>query len=248
MQQRYYSGVYWHFVGRPKIGPYLIESPNDYTKKGRRVKNPSESFDIVKNILKTKTLLATATEAVAFGDKVINSDKFCCVTDIPLKDLELHGTYYGHTAIGFTSKAIHRDEWNPVWYINPKQFMPLQFSGFMADVLSSLRQDTPPIPEAQVPEDPINRSINIALDSWISDFRKNILNWIKVTRFSSNPGESFYHEREWRHIGDFHFQDPGKDIVAIIVPARQVRKTKELLRTLLLRSVSVVSWDLIHLG
>ncbi|MFG1491075.1 abortive infection system antitoxin AbiGi family protein [Oceanospirillum sp. HFRX-1_2] len=119
MSQRYYSNIYWHFTGSPKgIDWSIARCPKDITDQGP-ILNSLDAADILKKILDSSYLKATCTERISKGKE---TDTFCCVTDIPLKDLPSHAPYYGKVAIGFKSEAVHK-HFVPVLYI-PEQNLP----------------------------------------------------------------------------------------------------------------------------
>lgn len=120
MTQRYYSHIYWHFTGSPKeIDWSKVREPSDILLNGS-IQNSLEATEILKKILKTRKLLATAIEKIS---STSNTKQFCCVTDIPFKDLPEHTRYYGMAAIGFRAKAIHKS-FLPVLYI-PLENLPV---------------------------------------------------------------------------------------------------------------------------
>jgi len=173
--QRYYSNVYWHFTGGPKVDWSTIMMPKEIKNKAKPC---IEAVDILKKILTSKKLIAGCTERI---NKELSTEKFCCVCDIPFKDLIYHAEYYGKVAIGFSATSIHR-KFNPVLYMD---------RGFHSSFYSG-----------------------------------NLKQFIKLTRFSENPEETFYREREWRSIeGDFYFIQ--SDIEAIIVPEQYFYEIKE---------------------
>ncbi|MCY0864306.1 MAG: abortive infection system antitoxin AbiGi family protein [Sulfobacillus sp.] len=204
MAQRYFSNIYWHFVGRPANVPADVDEPIDYTADGRTLKSDRITTDIVEDILESGRLAATARDVVATPETRLVIGPFCSVTDIPWKDLEIHATYYGHTAIGFRPEVIYRQGWNPVWYIHPQLVRTLA-------------------PHAGA--------------RWLP--------WVKVTDFSPHAGHSFYHEREWRHLGDFPF-DPATAVAAILVPQSRLAWAQKLVAAHRWTAISVVAWDLIR--
>ncbi|MCX6338640.1 MAG: abortive infection system antitoxin AbiGi family protein [Candidatus Aureabacteria bacterium] len=70
-------------------------------------------------------------------------------------------------------------------------------------------------------------------------------NHLKVTTFSPQVGESFYQEREWRHIGDFFFL--RNSVEAVIVPRRLRKKAQEfMLSSNDYSHVSVLTWEFLR--
>jgi hypothetical protein len=73
------------------------------------------------------------------------------------------------------------------------------------------------------------------------------VNFIKVTDFSSKDEDTFYSEREWRHIGDFEFLP--QHVEAVIAPKSQIGRLREYLSShpeySKQRSASLVSWEFV---
>ena len=119
MSQRYYSNIYWHFTGSPKgVDWSIARCPKDITSQSP-VLDDLEAAETLNLILELCLLKATCTEKIS--EKQV-TDKFCCVTDIPLKDLPSHSPYYGKVAIGLKANLIH-SHFVPVLYI-PEQNLP----------------------------------------------------------------------------------------------------------------------------
>jgi hypothetical protein len=85
----------------------------------RPVLDNSEAAETLKLIIDSCFLKATCTEKISEEKE---TDKFCCVTDVLLKDLPSHSPYYGKVAIGFKANSIH-SHFVPVLYI-PEQNLP----------------------------------------------------------------------------------------------------------------------------
>ena len=84
MSQRYYSNIYWHFTGSPKgVDWSVARCPKDIISQDP-VFNDLEAAKTLNLILDSRTLKATCTEKIS---EKLETKKFCCVTDIPLKDL-----------------------------------------------------------------------------------------------------------------------------------------------------------------
>src|SRR5256885_14739 len=99
----YYSNIFWHFTGSPKgLDWTRIFSPNDILKYGKP-KSDKESIEILGKILTSNCLKAFAKERI---DDHLISNAFCCVTDIPIQNLNEHRQYYGNVAIGFKHEVI----------------------------------------------------------------------------------------------------------------------------------------------
>ncbi|MCX6338639.1 MAG: abortive infection system antitoxin AbiGi family protein [Candidatus Aureabacteria bacterium] len=118
MKQRYYSNIYWHFTGSPRgIDWGACKKPKDILLQGKP-RPPEEALHTLFSILEIRKLLATCDERIS---EKLKTQKFCCVTDIPLMDLELHSRYYGEVALGFNCSRIHMD-FNPVLYFSKPKF------------------------------------------------------------------------------------------------------------------------------
>lgn len=245
--QRYFSNIYWHFTGSPKeIDWREVKKPADITKQGPTL-DPVEAVEILGRILESHKLLASCTERVIEG---VETDEFCCVTDIPLKDLASHSPYYGKVAIGFKAGSVHRD-FIPVLYI-PKESLPtitqlvpnrklaemahtalgqqtsfedLQYQKLMSQANAPANRDEVKEPDAEA----------------ISGF---FLNFVKMTDFDTLPENTFYREREWRKIGNFQFGH--EDVSAIVVPEECMKEAKRLLASHGYPScISVIAWEFI---
>ncbi|KAA9002410.1 hypothetical protein F4V43_13405 [Paenibacillus spiritus] len=72
-----------------------------------------------------------------------------------------------------------------------------------------------------------------------------LMNFVKMTDYAVRDAESFYREREWRHLGDFRF-GPG-DVAAVIVPGDRIPEVRaELDRLGYAKDLSVLSWDFVE--
>jgi len=237
------SNIYWHFTGSPKdVDWHLITSPAQIPKNP---KPDNEAFEILIKIIKSKKLKASATEKILEG---IETDKFCCVTDIPLKDLIIHSKTYGNVAIGFSAKRIHRSFFNPVLYL-PKYSLPLQ----QADATKKISIKIRAIHDLETFflncgfdkfkdgswKIPVIANPVIPDKSW---FPKYFIDHLKITDFSETVGKSFYQEREWRKIKDFHFT--AEDIKAIIIPTEFLERAYDFFSNEKL-SIPILTWELI---
>lgn len=237
------SNIYWHFTGSPEnVDWHSSSSPNKISKDP---KLDSRAFDILKKIIETKKLIASATEQIFKG---IETDKFCCVTDIPLKDLISHTKTYGKVAIGFSAKRIHTSLFNPVLYI-PRKFLPIHQSD-----LSKKTYLIPAIPELEI------LCLNLGFEKASNDtwripalvkpvsrdkslYPKHFINHLKITEFSDIIGESFYQEREWRKIGDFYFD--YSDVESIIIPNEFLTELYDFFTERSL-SIPIMTWNIIE--
>lgn len=245
MSQRYYSNIYWHFTGSPEgVDWSVCRCPKDITEQGT-VLADKKAVEILNLILDSSLLKATCSEKIS---ESLETDKFCCVTDIPLKDLPSHASYYGKVAIGFKSEAIHK-HFVPVLYI-PKQNLPavrklvpnrqlqtmagefLQYSGgFQEQQAMKLFSQA-----AHVLEE-IQEIDEHEAGGFYSNF-------IKITDFDREPENTFYREREWRSINNFNFE--STDIEAVVAPEVLLPIVRKKLDELSIERVNVVSWEFIE--
>lgn len=246
--QRYFSNVYWHFVGSPSgINWHTVKAPKDISSQGTP-KSDDECASIVEKILESRRLRASCTERVSEG---IETEAFCCVTDIPLKDLPSHAEYYGRVALGFNAAAIHA-QFLPVLYI-PTAQLPQGQVGVTPDqktLATAAEMDQLGTSFYQLAAARMRLSATHAgTPQYGTDpsLKENPLrNFLKVTEFSAKPEESFYREREWRHIGnDFSFAP--EDVAAVVAPQSALPKLRTWLdkNTQYNSSVSLVAWELV---
>jgi hypothetical protein len=245
-KQRYYSNIFWHFTGSPKgIDWRKVRSPADITKQGPILK-PATAKDTLKLILTSKKLLGTCTEQVV---NELETAKFCCVTDIPLKDLPSHAPYYGMVAIGFKARAAHR-AFLPVMYV-PEISMPviemmvpnrkltemaydfLRYQGSFQE-----QQATKLMSQAAHNKEVVRKPDAEAMKGFL-------MNFVKVTNFDTSPENTFYREREWRNIGDFGFT--VEDVAAVVVPESFIAEIRAHLDDNdYPQSISIVAWEFIE--
>ncbi|WP_226034860.1 abortive infection system antitoxin AbiGi family protein [Aquibacillus saliphilus] len=224
----YYSNIYWHFTGGPvsKDGDIIwhnyrgLKEVRDHTK----LRNPELAMDNLKNIIEKKVLKATTTEKVA---EEVETEKFCCVCDIPLNDLTYHRGYYGDYAIGFNSKKVH-ENFHPVLYLDPYH-AKINHQNIVIDPNSVVQSDN---------EDPL-------LWDLVGIKKENpLLNFLKLTNFASDYDGTFYGEREWRCLEDFFFNQ--EEVEAIIVPKEEIKQINRHLNKHGYNNVSIMSWELIE--
>lgn len=245
MSQRYYSNIYWHFTGSPKgVDWSITRCPKDITDQGAVV-DDSTAAETLNLILTSKSLLATCTEKIAEG---VETKKFCCVTDIPLKDLPSHSPYYGKVAIGFKAKAIHK-HFIPVLYL-PSQNLPAieklipnrQISKMISNLLSSSGGFSEQQAMKLMPHAYRNMEAVTEIDkNEIAGFYSN---FVKITNFDSDPQNTYYREREWRGIGDFNFD--YDDIEAVVAPSSVLAVIRDKLEELGIKDINVISWEFIE--
>lgn len=258
--QRYFSDIYWHFTGAPRINWHEATKPSDIRKLGEP-KPISDAVDIATKILESRSLWATCTERVLPG---IITDKFCCTTDIPLKDLLTHAQYYGPVAVGFKASAIH-PVFNPVLYI-PTANLPMiaqiteltalgrqafelfgPYQGAFAEQQMRRMLAHPGAKQTRGWEPPTGSKEPLPKYATSEPNERAVrvfANYLKVTQFAAD-GDSFYREREWRHIGDFAFK--AEDIAAVVVPKDYLGVIKkELHRLAYPDDVSVISFEFLE--
>jgi hypothetical protein len=222
MEQRYYSNVYWHFTGSPTdLSGHVLTKPADIHALGT-LKTLDEATQVLLDILHTQKLRATSRESLS---EDIHTDRFCCVTDIPLKDLPLHAINYGRVALGFRANVIHK-QFAPVLYLSKdnlalkKKLIPNKaitqqaYEHFYSnsDWTQTHGYQIKRFSDAELTEPAQN------LDPILHE--NPFLNFIKITDFGLKPEDTFYSEREWRFIGDFAFE--VEDIEAVIAPAEKL--------------------------
>lgn len=244
--QRYYSNIYWHFTGSPKeIDWRKVRRPADIEKQGP-ILDQTVAKDILKLILTSKKLLGSCTERVVAD---LETAKFCCVTDIPLKDLPSHAPYYGKVAIGFKAQAVHK-AFLPVMYI-PTENMPVvemiipnrKLTEIAYDFLkyqSSFQEQQAMklLSQAAHNKETIRKPDAEAMKGFL-------MNFVKVTDFDPSPENTFYREREWRNIGDFCFTID--DVAAVVVPELFIGEARTHLdKEGYPQSISIVAWEFIE--
>lgn len=244
--QRYYSNIYWHFTGSPKgIDWREVRRPADITAQGL-ILDPTAAKDTLKLILTSKKLFGHCTERVVAN---FETAKFCCVTDIPLKDLPSHAPYYGKVAIGFRATAVHKS-FLPVMYI-PTQSMPVVEMMVPNRKLTEMAYDFLKY-QGSFQEQQAMRLMSQAahnkeaIQKPDADAMKGFLmNFVKVTSFDLSPENTFYREREWRNIGDFAFT--VDEVEAVVVPESYIGEVREHFnREGYPPSISIVAWEFIE--
>ncbi len=220
---RYYSNIYWHFTGGPvsKEGEVVWHGFRclQEVKENTVLKTPDTAMENLKNILNTRTLKATCTELIADD---METEKFCCVCDIPLEDITLHKVYYGDYAIGFNAKRIH-ENFHPVLYFEPH----------LAKIVKPEFLET----STATSEEKFLSALGIHKGN-------PLVNFLKLTHFDPDYEDSFYGEREWRCLKDFVFS--YEDVEAIIVPKEEVNDINHYLAHLGYKNISVLSWDFVE--
>lgn len=245
MSQRYYSNIYWHFTGSPEgVDWFVARCPKDILDQGV-VSDSEKAAETVIKILESKKLLATCTERIVEGVVTL---PFCCVTDIPFKDLPSHSPYYGKVAIGFRPKPVQR-QFVPVLYL-PKQALPMIRDSIPNRQLEEMGRNmlggSGGWSEAQgmrlLAQAALNpEEVEVADKQQISGFYSS---FVKITDFDPTPENTYYREREWRSIGDFEFG--YEDVEAVVAPADQLQKIRKALGELGAESVNLISWEFVE--
>jgi len=243
---RYYSTIYWHFTGSPKgLDWDKITKPADILTQGKPLKSDDEAVEIIRKILKSLKLIAFAK--INFSPE-LSTDPFCCVTDIPIKDLPSHSFYYGKAAIGFRASAIY-NRFLPVLYAS-QNFVPSSKREIVTDAhgLIDALITYHGLTAADL-LDQVTGNYNARAIIDTKDFRAlkgPYLNYLKMTDFSVAPEDTFYCEREWRKVGDFNFQ--LSDVAVIVVPEKYLGQMKKYVYEILKspETVSLIAWELIE--
>ncbi|MEX2409815.1 MAG: abortive infection system antitoxin AbiGi family protein [Candidatus Paceibacterota bacterium] len=245
---KYYSNIFWHFTGSPKnIKWDEVHKPADIIKDAT-TKSTYEAWDILKKILDSKILKATCNEKL-YGYR--ETDKFCCVTDIPLMNLHRHKKYYEDVALGFNSSNIY-DAFNPVLYTSMSGIIKKVISvedkkevwtkeqaeniGIDEEIAKRSGFELDDNGNYIVPTTTFGYSENTALE-------KYFLNFVKLSIFSDEAGESFYQEKEWRKIGDFRFE--YDDLSAIIIPKSHLGEVVDYLSEKGITDISTFTWEIL---
>ncbi len=236
----YYSNIYWHFTGSPRgLDWTKVFCPRDMLRYGKP-KTDADAVDVLGKIVRSNTLLAMAREKI---DNHIFSDAFCCVTDIPIQNLLEHKKYYGNAAIGFRAAKVHR-HFNPVIYLS-KKFIPVRSKKYeelnqeerSAVMMRHYGRGTT---YKNFRLEKLIQSSSIDEDS-LGSF---LFHHFKVTHFSEDPAETFYKEREWRKLGDFHFKPA--DIAALIVSEESLPAVRAMLNENGNHDIAVLTWELLE--
>lgn len=218
--------------------------PKHITEQGP-VLDASQAAETLRHILKSCVLKATCTERLS---KEKETDKFCSVTDIPLKDLPSHAPYYGKVAIGFKAKSIHK-HFVPVLYI-PEQNLPaikklvpnrqlqkMAYEFFSYQGGFQEQQGNKLLAQAAHNKEEVEEVDDDAVGGFYSNF-------VKITDFDIDPENTYYREREWRGIGDFEFDH--SDIEAVVAPQEVLPIIREKLDELGIKDINIISWEFIE--
>ncbi len=258
--QRYFSDVFWHFPGSPAFPEgFWPKKPADIFARGLAPKAPSEGVAIVEKIAESGRLLATCSDPIT--DKWF-TNRFRCVTDIPIKDLPHHATFYGKVAIGFKARAVHEGGFLPVQYV-PEQFLPHVEELVPAPLNPAMMKTMWEFDELEwgsgsandrAMRGIFNQARRKAEEEGTVESRvdegalgaNSLVDYLKITDFSVDPADTFYAEREWRRVGDFVF---GKDdVAAVAAPEEHLGGLRKTLfdRLRYPAALSVVSWEFVE--
>lgn len=246
--QRYYSNIYWHFTGSPKgIDWREVRRPADIERQGP-ILDAANATNTLKLILTSRRLNAGCTEKVVAD---METTKFCCVTDIPFKDLPSHAPYYGKVAIGFKATAVHKT-FLPVMYI-PMQSMPIIEMIVPNRKLTEMAYDFLRYQGSFQQQQAMKLLSQANAEAYKEVDRKPdaeamkgfLMNFVKVTDFDTSPENTFYREREWRNLGDFGFD--VEDIAAVVAPESYLSEIREHLnREGYPASINLISWEFVE--
>ena len=245
MTQRYRSGIFWHFTGSPSgVDWSRVRKPADILKQGKP-KPANEAVGILLKILESKKLLGVCVEQIAESK---NTEPFCCVTDIPLKDLIYHSKYYGNVAVGFSSRVIF-EQFLPVIYVPvaklpaSKEFTKPNEWCLAESEFHYHAGDTAKAWEMEEMAYVYGERVITELDE--SKAGQFFVDFLKITEFSSKGEDTFYSEREWRHIGDFKFNP--HDVEMIIAPKIQLPRIRKYIESnqeyKRNGALSLISWE-----
>jgi len=175
----------------------------------------------------------------------LTTRKFCCVCDIPFKDLIGHAEYYGQVAIGFAARSIYR-YFNPVLYL--ERDIPAPDNILIDDQLvpEAMRRSGRRLSLYDYMSYLLGLSSNARHREFLNQYFGHLTQCIKFTRFSENDDETFYREREWRSInGDFNFAP--EDVESIIVPREFIPAVKEqLLHCHYKNDIAIIPFDFLE--
>lgn len=258
--QRYFSEVFWHFPGSPDFPDgFWPKKPADIFGRGLAPKPPAEGVGIVEKIAGSGKLLATCSDPITPS---WSTNKFCCVTDIPIKDLPHHAAFYGKVAIGFRARAVHQAGFLPVQYV-PEPFLPYVEELVPAPLDPDMMRTIWEFDELEwgsgsatdrAMRGIFNRARQKAEEEGSVERRVNerslggnfLADYLKITDFSVDPADTFYAEREWRKVGDFVFEK--EDVAAVAAPEEHLAALREALfdRLGYPAALSVVSWEFVE--
>lgn len=151
-----------------------------------------------------------------------------------------HGAYYGRVDIGFRAGAIYDAGFNPVLYVTYDNLLSLLAGN------ASARQDYSLDSEMSFEED---ESLAVLIGHLFAPAFGSVVGrlgpFIEVAEFSIEDSDTVYREREWRHIGDFHFAP--EHVAAVIVPEQYAQEVQDDLRTHgYPASTAVIPWEFIR--
>ncbi len=244
MSQQGYSNTYWHFTGSPSnVNWSDATHPKDILTQGS-VLSDTKAANNLHSILTEKTLKATCVETILQG---MDTEEFCCVMDVPIRDLPSYSSYYGKVVIGFKAAAI-RDYFVPVLYLpehNLQQVEEVAPNKEMAELANNFLDSTSGWAMRQSLRLMTQAAHNIeALTQVDKEVVENtFVDYVKMNSFDADPLNNYYREREWRCLADFKFKH--SDIDAIVMPEKMISTFRRKLDKLKLTNVNLLSWEFI---
>ena len=214
------SKILWHFTG----GKKWDARRNRYSDQ---MKSHIESVEVVKKILESQTLkVGSFKEKIFIDGEMLETNKVCCVADIPSVHLDTHSKRYGKCAIGFHRDSLIRNGFNPVFYIRQDKAALTELQKSFSQI-RDLDFDTVDFMNVLL-SNPSNHGDLTISDGISSEFTK-MKEKIEYLKRSMKYFQSFiktindtsewndiYLEREWRYPHDFNFSI--SDIAMVVLP------------------------------
>lgn len=234
--QRYISNIVTHFVGRG-------------------VEDKEKNYETFKTILKEGFISHYPHKRGYSGNLHVNTDasydlrnmfnaEVTCFADIPMNDLKIHMNKYSEFGIGFKKEFLIENGANPVFYVNEKSMIPINYNFDNDGKLVITKIDRKTYFETNI------KSLFTHLQK-LDDFYNNAPEVIgrsresidlqKVTHFldfyifsfikswelkdDENDDENYYYEREWRIVGNIEFN--LCDVERIIIPKDYSKRFRE---------------------
>ena len=242
------SKILWHFTGGPtwdmnknKQNTYPKPAKEAYQcmisiieSKELRTGNYSEVVKVRLKLRVKGTKKRRSKKKYIEKTRKVNSNKVCCLADIPLIHLGYHASRYGKFAIGFHRHSAIKNDFNPVLYSleNSKALKNIYrgFSGLknieIDDLVSAskvLRKtfDKIDVEDTEEMEDALS-DLEYEIE-YVEDYVKtafeNISHFLAfVKTFNESEFGSIYTEREWRATKPFSFN--YQDIAMVVIPKK----------------------------
>jgi hypothetical protein len=176
--------------------PYRSEwqDMSDYVVHFTRETENNSTYDNAMSILGSRVLYAAHPFGIARNHiqnpDVVSAQQSVCFSEIPLHLLERLSRRRGGYGVGFTKEFILRRGGNPIWYVEHGSDIETALHEIIQRARTTHNSGAEPIWE---------------LTPFI-DARGN---------YPSGPYR-FEWEREWRHVGDLHFEI--EDVAFLIIP------------------------------